>query len=35
MAKMCMAFTPFPTPLLIVGRVTDATVLPLSSGTEA
>ena len=34
-AKMCMAFTPFPAPLLTVGRVTDATVLPLSSGTAA
>jgi hypothetical protein len=34
-AKMCMAVTPLPAPLLTVGSVTDATVLPLSSGTEA
>ena len=34
-AKMCMALMPFPTPLLTVGSVTDATVLPGSSGTEA
>jgi hypothetical protein len=32
---MCIAFTPFPTPLLTVGSVTDATVLPWSNGTEA
>jgi hypothetical protein len=34
-AKMCMAVTPFPTPLLTVGSVTDATVLPACSGTDA
>ncbi len=34
-AKMCIAFMPFPTPLLTVGSVTDATVLPPASGTEA
>jgi hypothetical protein len=35
MAKMCMALIPFPTPLLTVGSVTEATVFPASSGTEA
>jgi hypothetical protein len=34
-AKMCIALTPFPIPLLIVGSVTDFTVLPDSSGTDA
>lgn len=34
-AKMCVALTPFPMALLTVGRVTDATVLLGSSGTEA
>ena len=34
-AKMCIALTPFPVPVLTVGSVTDATVLPGSSGTEA
>lgn len=33
-AKMCIAFTPLPALLLTVGRVTDATVLPASKGTE-
>jgi hypothetical protein len=31
-AKMCMAFTLLPTPLLTSGRVMDCTVLPDSSG---
>jgi hypothetical protein len=34
-AKMCIAFTPFPTPVLTVGSVTDATLFPGSSGTDA
>jgi hypothetical protein len=34
-AKMCIALTLFPTPVLTVGSVTDATVLPGSSGTDA
>lgn len=33
--KMCIALMPFPTPLPTVGSVTDLTVLPGSSGTEA
>lgn len=33
--KMCIAFTPLPAPLLTVGSVTEATVLPGSSGTDA
>jgi hypothetical protein len=33
MAKMCIAVVP--PPLLRVGSVTDATVFPLASGTEA
>jgi hypothetical protein len=32
---MCIALTPFPIPLLTVGSVTDFTVLPDSSGTDA
>ena len=34
-AKMCIALTSFPTPVLTVGSVTDETVLPGSSGTDA
>ena len=34
-AKMCSAVIPFPTPALTVGSVTDATVLPACSGTDA
>lgn len=34
-AKMCIALTPFATPVLTVGSVTDTTVLAGSSGTEA
>jgi hypothetical protein len=34
-AKMCRAVIPLPTPALTVGSVTDATVLPACSGTDA
>ena len=34
-AKMCIALTPLPAVALTVGSVTDATVLPACSGTEA
>jgi hypothetical protein len=34
-AKMCSAVIPFPMPALTVGSVTDATVLPACSGTDA
>jgi hypothetical protein len=34
-AKMCSAVIPLPTPALTVGSVTDATVLPACSGTDA
>jgi hypothetical protein len=34
-AKMCSAVIPFPASALTVGSVTDATVLPACSGTEA
>jgi hypothetical protein len=35
MAKMCSAVIPLPTPALTVGSVTEATVLPACSGTDA
>jgi hypothetical protein len=34
-AKTCSAVIPLPTPALTVGRVTEATVLPACSGTDA